>query len=561
MRSCSRASTRVPRGAATPRRADGRGRAPGAAGCGSRRSIASRYRSSAAVAVAQQCPAARFDAEREVGAAGSGRLGEPLERVRRPVGVPGAHGRLDQLGQRPHAARRVRCPRRRGGRARPRRSGRGRCRGPRPPSAGSSDGLDGSPCRPRRVLDERGGLGLPALAAPASQRAVYGGKRLPVAAATPRSPRPATRHRRDRRPRARRERQDARGAAASARRAGVADELHLRARWRRQLSLSHTSEVPANVPSTPAGRPPATGACVEKRSAPRCSVGAAAAWPSSIRSGETVEQQVERTRRPPAAGAPDSAADLQQDAPARRAAGHHRRAPRRQVGLAREIEVERLERRAAPVSSNGGASLPKPEANATWPRTRSTRARWKSSSGPPRPSPAARARRRRHRPGSWPGRRPAPARRARGSMVSATARCEERGRRGDAAAGLRPAGRALELVGDLLVRLRRAAGRDARPAGPGRSRRRWRRRGRGARGGGRRRRRAIGGRSDERVRELDAGADLEQAGIRPPGRPRPCRSRASRRRDEQEHGSPSGSAAAARTSSWVSAGSWRRRWA
>ena len=48
---------------------------------------------------------------------------------------------------------------------------------------------------------------------------------------------------------------------------------------------------------------------------------------------------------------------------------------------------------------------------------------------------------------------------------------EERGRGGDAAASLRPAGRALELGGDLLVGPGRRRGRGARRAGPGPSRR------------------------------------------------------------------------------------------
>ena len=52
--------------------------------------------------VAQQRPAARLDAERELGAAGLCRLGQPLERVTGELGLPSAHGRLDQLGQHPH---------------------------------------------------------------------------------------------------------------------------------------------------------------------------------------------------------------------------------------------------------------------------------------------------------------------------------------------------------------------------------------------------------------------------------------------------------------------------
>jgi hypothetical protein len=51
-------------------------------------------------AVAQQRPAARLDAERDVRAAGLGRLGQPLERLACELGVASARGRLDELGQR-----------------------------------------------------------------------------------------------------------------------------------------------------------------------------------------------------------------------------------------------------------------------------------------------------------------------------------------------------------------------------------------------------------------------------------------------------------------------------
>ena len=61
--------------------------------------------------------------------------------------------------------------------------------------------------------------------------------------------------------------------------------------------------------------------------------------------GEPVEQQVEGTRSTrPRRERPDGAADLQQDAPSRGLpSGDERRAPGCQVGLARELQVERLE--------------------------------------------------------------------------------------------------------------------------------------------------------------------------------------------------------------------------
>jgi hypothetical protein len=52
--------------------------------------------------LAQQRLAARFDAERELGAAGLCRLGQSLERVTGEHGLSSARDRLDQLGQRPH---------------------------------------------------------------------------------------------------------------------------------------------------------------------------------------------------------------------------------------------------------------------------------------------------------------------------------------------------------------------------------------------------------------------------------------------------------------------------
>jgi len=61
--------------------------------------------------------------------------------------------------------------------------------------------------------------------------------------------------------------------------------------------------------------------------------------------GEPVEQQVEGTRSTrPRRERPDGTADLQQDAPSRGLpGGDGRRAPGGQLGLAREIDVDRLE--------------------------------------------------------------------------------------------------------------------------------------------------------------------------------------------------------------------------
>ena len=90
---------------------------------------------------------------------------------------------------------------------------------------------------------------------------------------------------------------------------------------------------------------------------------------------------------------------------------------------------------------------------------------------------------------------------------------QERGRRGDAAASLRTAGRAFELGGDLLIGPRGSAG--AVPGPPVRV-------GLGDGGLGQRAVhavpvvggcRAIGGGPDERVRELDAPAQFEQPAV------------------------------------------------
>ena len=87
------------------------------------------------------------------------------------------------------------------------------------------------------------------------------------------------------------------------------------------------------------------------------------------------------------------------------------------------------------------------EANATWPRSRSTRARWNSSSGPAS-AVASRAQSRVERAGLEArlrrGQRAIRAPR-RDPPVSATARSQERRRGGEPATSLRPAGRALEL--------------------------------------------------------------------------------------------------------------------
>ena len=96
-------------------------------------------------------------------------------------------------------------------------------------------------------------------------------------------------------------------------------------------------------PSSPtAGRPPR--GCATSASAARCSAGAAAARPSVVSSARP------SSSRSSGRGAPggrrerlDGAADLEQDVRALRAARRRSPRPTRQVRLARELQVERLE--------------------------------------------------------------------------------------------------------------------------------------------------------------------------------------------------------------------------
>ena len=148
---------------------------------------------------------------------------------------------------------------------------------------------------------------------------------------------------------------------------------------------------------------------------------------------------------------PDMAArDLQQAAggpcerPAKSASS-----PRVEVGLARKLGIEPLEasarlRRAAP------ARRPRARRERDLTTEQLQCAAWSSSSVEASPPPEARARPRTSRPASSPGQRPAP-RTAGRDRPRATTSDAGSGRRGQAAARLRPARRLLELQRDLLV--------------------------------------------------------------------------------------------------------------
>ena len=113
-------------------------------------------------------------------------------------------------------------------------------------------------------------------------------------------------------------------------------------------------------------------------------------------------------------------------------------------------------RRLAASSSNGGASLPRLSANTICARSRCKRARWSSSSGvssavATRACAASGAAR--LQLGLCRGQRSRPPACRIGGQLGRS--LQERGRRRDAAATLRPVGRALELAGHRLVEARR----------------------------------------------------------------------------------------------------------
>ena len=157
--------------------------------------------------------------------------------------------------------------------------------------------------------------------------------------------------------------------------------------------------------------------------------------------------------------------------------------------------------------------MPRLEANAIRARNTSTRARWTSSSAPASAVPS-RASAAPGAPASCLACAAASARCARraGSGVSSVSPLQERGRCGDAAAALRPAGGALELGRDVLVgpgrRLRAMPGTAIGiDVGVGGLRQRLvhaaavlRRRG------------PVDGRAHQRMPKPHAGAELEQAG-------------------------------------------------
>ena len=247
--------------------------------------------------------------------------------------------------------------------------------------------------------------------------------------------------------------------------------------------------------------------------------------------GETVEQQVEGTRSTrPRRERPDGAADLQQDVPSRSLpSGDGRRAPGCQVGLARELQVERLEPpRGLQQQRRSIAGKTRSEGKMTAHQVHPGALELIQRAGL----------RRGHEPESRLERAGLETRPRRGQRALGSPRrvdreldgsLQERGRRGDAAASLRTAGRAFELGGDLLIGSRGGAG--AVPGPPVRVGlgERWHRPGHDARGAGRLRL-PSGRRRTGRAGARTPPARPARAARRPaPGPPPRCRSRASLR--------------------------------
>ena len=154
------------------------------------------------------------------------------------------------------------------------------------------------------------------------------------------------------------------------------------------------------------------------------SIGAAAAGPSVTSSAKP--SSTRSTRRGGCAGggrAPGGAGDLKQVAGARQMPGEECRLPRVDVGLAGQVEVERLEplgrlqqQRGSVAAQAGGERDP---ARAASPPGRA----WNSSSGPAFGRwPGGRGPCRTRRPARWPARRPACARRVAPGRASARPR-------------------------------------------------------------------------------------------------------------------------------------------
>ena len=397
----------------------------------------------------------------------------------------------------------------------------------------------------------------PGRAGPASTSAPYGATRVPVASVTASAS--ATSSRGAREVAAERgglaEHVDADGEHLE--RAGVAGELDPACRRSRGRCRSPTA-----IDRRRRGQPAPAQHLLDRDVGARrtrwrraCSSGVAAGAPVGEDQREAVEQQSDGAGRGAGSGAVRTARETSSRLPAvGQAPGEQRRAPRVEVGVAREADVERLEPSSRPGAAAAGRRCR--GSGRTRPRRaagRRGRARARRAARPPRP-PAARAPCRTRRPAGWPGRRPAPARPAAPGRASARPRAagtrpRRRARRGPAPG--RPSARARTRPPRRARRRRR---RDARRGGPGRPRRRSPPPARRCDGAALlRRRRPVDRRAHQRVAEGHPLADRQQ----PVGlvRRRGARCRAARAARHRSSGSPTGSAAATSSSSRASSGS------
>ena len=375
-------------------------------------------------AIAQQGARACLDPEREIGAGGQRRLGQPLERRACRSRISGPDRRLDELGQHPHRTDRDRCRRSSPARRRgpPPHTGPRRCTGQRPPIGRASwpDPPRPSSPSPSR-FDESDRLGFRPWTA-RSRSSANGGIRLPVTAATlialsdqlrgtrqvP-GPHAVERHR-------------VRGRRAA--RASAPASRTIRA-CRSKIAVA-ASAVPHDVAghrcaSSPSARRRSAGSSREPFTA-RCKIGIATARPSvCIRARPSSR----RSRAPACLSRRESlggTAQLEEDARSAEMRGRHRRTVGSQIGAASEFEVEGLELSCGLQQQRA--------AHRSHTRERRQRARgaaplWRAGThraGRPPRSRAAAPPCRTLRPGMWPPRRPARARRGAPGRVSARRR-------------------------------------------------------------------------------------------------------------------------------------------
>ena len=269
--------------------------------------------------------------------------------------------------------------------------------------------------------------------------------------------------------------------------------------------------------------------------------------PSMVSRASPLQQQVEWTRSTrPRRERPDGAADLpaRTSLPAGCPVVTDAAPQAAQVGLAREVQVDQLEPPRGLSAATAEHRWQDPKRRQADRAPDPPRRAGTHPAGLPSPWPRAREPPRTRRPGNSPAPRPARARHAAPGGPSARRTAAgtppPRRYRREPAHG-RPSARARRRPPRRVSGWR---GRGARPAGPGRSRRRWHRPGHDARGAGRLRL-PSGRRRTGRAGVRTPPARPARAARRPvPGPPPRCRSRASLRPGAAGPALPRGSAAA-----------------